>query len=921
MKNISNSYKSVAEILAKYNQSASLKHSLTDADDYLAHTPRFLSQNAETLFEHLNLVQQYFEELVTAHHLDEIINGLIDNYLTTIPLDSVNLGNFIKKLFVYSICYHDHGKVNENFQVEKMGNKRFSPKENQIGTEHSTLSSFIFLNHMIDEVSCFKGKEQHCALTLCVLFSFGIYRHHSFALEDDYWRKIIEEIKKSDALKEYLMLFKKHLNPNTTSIVSKIEVLKNKKLFDAFEKHFSLYQLLRLNFSLLTASDYLATSDYMNKMPINDFGVLHQTRINQIVRRVQDEDWVNEALGKQNFNKKTYQELTTLSFDKPKEKSNQNLNLLRQQMATESILNLRESIDKNIFYLEAPTGGGKTNISMLLTLELLQKHQNLNKVYYVFPFTTLIDQTYQSIKSSLDLSDKEIIAFHSKSALNSNGEDDTYGENKTNYINNLFVNYPFCMLSHIRFFDVLKTNIKERNYILHRLANSVVVIDELQTYAPKHWDKVMYFIKNYAKYYNIRFIIMSATLPKIGSLKIEGVAEDEIVYLLPNAKEDYFQNTNFLNRVAFDFSLINGKSKLPNIAEKVLSESINYAKIDGGGTKPKGSVYTIIEFIFKQSATRFKQEIEQTHNDFFDEIFVLSGTILHHRRKHIINFLKRTENREKRILLITTQVVEAGVDIDMDLGFKDTSLLDSDEQLAGRINRNVNKENCQLFLFNHNSESVIYGNDLRFELTKKLTFDERKYILESKDFDFLYQKVIAFKNKRNQDDNFENLKDYISYVEQLKFRSVNDKFQLIEQENFSCFIPMEIPVQIESEIENEKEDVFTKNELDFLEKFNISPTPENKVCGEQVFDLYLRTIHNQQAFLDKKIQLKQLQSILSKFVFSLFATEKIKQKLIQFMDVEKSEFGYFYMQYWQRFYDEKVGVDETKFDDIETQFI
>lgn len=921
MRNTSNSYKTVAEILAEYNQSASVNHLLKDADNYLAHTPRLADQKPETLFQHLNLVQHYLEKLVVSNHLDDTINYLVDSYLNSVELNSEGIANFIKKLFVYSICYHDHGKVNENFQVEKMRNKRFSSKENQIGTEHSTLSGFIFFNHLIDEVFNFKGKEQYCGFTLCVLFSFGIYRHHSFALEDDYWSKIIQEVRKSDALKEYLTLFKKHLNPKTTAIVSHIETLKKKKAFDAYEISFPLYQLLRLNFSLLTASDYLATNEYMNRMPIDDFGVLQQSRINTIIKRVQEEDWVNESLEKRNFNKKTYQELTTLSFDKPKEKSNQNLNLLRQQMATEAILNLRKGIDKNIFYLEAPTGGGKTNISMLLTLELLKKHKNLNKVYYVFPFTTLIDQTYQSIKSSLDLSDQEIIALHSKSALNSNGEDDTYGENKKNYVNNLFVNYPFCMLSHIRFFDVLKTNIKEQNYILHRLANSVVVIDELQTYAPKHWDKVMYFIKNYAKYYNIRFIIMSATLPKIGSLEIEGIKNDEISYLLPNAKKDYFQNTNFLNRVAFDFSLINGKSKLPNIAEMVLSESINYAKIDGGETKPKGSVYTIIEFIFKQSATLFKQEIERTHNDFFDKIFVLSGTILHHRRKHIINFLKRTENREKRILLITTQVVEAGVDIDMDLGFKDTSLLDSDEQLAGRINRNVNKENCQLFLFNHNSESVIYGKDLRFDLTKKLTFDERKYILESKNFDSLYQKVIEFKNTRNQDNNFENLEDYISYVEQLKFRSVNDKFQLIEQENFSCFIPMEIPVQIESEIENEKEDIFTKNELDFLEKFNIFPTPENKVCGEQVFDLYLTIIHHQQSFLDKQIQLKQLQSILSKYVLSLFATEKIKQKLIPFMDVEKSEFGYFYMEDWRSFYDESSGVDESKFDNVENQFL
>mgnify|MGYP000335079520 CR=1 FL=1 len=84
---------------------------------------------------------------------------------------------------------------------------------------------------------------------------------------------------------------------------------------------------------------------------------------------------------------------------------------------------------------------------------------------------------------------------------------------------------------------------------------------------------------------------------------------------------------------------------------------------------------------------------------FFDEIYLLSGTILEPRRKEIIENLKTSEYRKMRVLLISTQVVEAGVDIDMDLGFKDKSIIDSEEQLAGRINRNVRKQSCKLYVF------------------------------------------------------------------------------------------------------------------------------------------------------------------------------------------------------------------------------
>ena len=75
-------------------------------------------------------------------------------------------------------------------------------------------------------------------------------------------------------------------------------------------------------------------------------------------------------------------------------------------------------------------------------------------------------------------------------------------------------------MSHVKFFDMLKTNRKEANYLLHRLANAVVVIDELQTYNPLLWDKMYYLIEHYARFFQVRFILMSATLPKIGKLRI-----------------------------------------------------------------------------------------------------------------------------------------------------------------------------------------------------------------------------------------------------------------------------------------------------------------------------------------------------------------------------------------------------------------
>ena len=484
------------------------------------------------------------------------------------------------------------------------------------------------------------------------------------------------------------------------------------------------------------------------------------------------------------------------------------------------------------------------------------------------------------------------------------------------------MNYPFCLLSHIRFFDILKTNEKETNYLLHRLANSIVVIDELQSYNPSHWDKVIYFIRQYAEKFNIKFILMSATLPKLDKLSVIKQNVEDFIYLLPNAKVQYFNNPNFAGRVNFNFELFERTDlSLQELAEKVITASQDYLKYDFGLVKSKNSVYTIVEFIYKQSASDFYDTI--LGQNFFDEVFVLSGTILEHRRKEIINYLKNPSNRKKKIILITTQVVEAGVDIDMDLGFKDRSIIDSDEQLAGRINRNVNKENCTLFLFNLNKESVIYGKDHRYKITKEqIKSDEYKRILAQKDFDFLYNKVFEDRNQWNNLEMAENFKDYESAIQKLKFEKVHKDFQLIGQKNLSCFIPLNIPIKVESAVAGNKEQIFSSSELSFLKDNGVFPNERDEISGEKVFEIYLRFIHNKIDFTQQQIRKKILQSIIGKYVFSIFASPHIESELVHFYDKEKSEYGYIYIQRYTDIYSIEQGLDAKKLTGIEeTQFL
>lgn len=922
-----NCFKTVSEIVSDL---PALSSYLLDAGSYYAHLPKIAESPIETIEEHVNLVNRYFEKLVVAHKLDSVIDRLINGISSQVNLET---GNYIKVLFVNTIVFHDFGKINEHFQFEKMKNRKFfesSQNESPISSNHSALSAFIYLTKHLNEIVLEK-KQNPLLITSCLYFAYSIFKHHGRTFDNDCSETLsFTEIKAKNNWSEinqflsaYLKCYQFEIHPSILNLVGN-DRLFNEAPFKNYVNSFELYSLCRLNFSLLTASDYMATNEYMNSLPIDDFGILTLDRIEELYHNVSQREWIDDVQEKKNYNKGTYDALKGYQLRNPKGKSGANLNVLRKEMGIEVIKNIRQSPQSNLFFIEAPTGGGKTNLSILATIELLKIHKGqYNKVFYVFPFTTLITQTYTVVRDMLGLKEEEIIELHSKVGLKSTQHgDDLYGGEKLNYINYLFVNYPFCLLSHIRFFDILKTNEKESNYLLHRLANSIVVIDELQSYNPSHWDKVIYFIRQYAEKFNIKFILMSATLPKLDRLSVINQNVQDFVYLLPNAKELYFHNSNFADRVNFNFELFERTDlSLQELAEKVTAASKDYLKYDFGSAKPQNSVYTIVEFIYKQSATDFYTKILE--KDFFDKIFVLSGTILKHRRTVILNYLKNPSNRKKKIILITTQVVEAGVDIDMDLGFKDRSIIDSDEQLAGRINRNVNKEHCTLYLFNINKESVIYGNDLRYKMTKKLiTRDEYERILAQKDFDALYDKIFDEKNDWNNIEMVENFSDYESAILKLKFEKVHKDFQLIEQKNLSCFIPLNIPITVQGTADGKIEQIFSSSELLFLKNNGIFPNERNEICGKEVFDIYIQSIHNIIDFTQQQIRKKVLQSIMSKYVFSIFASPNVENKLVDFYDKEKSEYGYMYIQRHADIYSIEQGLDAKRLTGIEeTQFL
>lgn len=864
---------------------------------YFAHLSRDNNEK-ESLYEHSRLVSDYCLKLLDVHGIEIAIDGIAKKMIKNLAIKNPkNWGNSLKEVFFGCILYHDLGKINPNFQVQKMSNIVF--KENKklsFQSNHSFLGAYIysniFLKRILEDNELSDDNDKLLLYFIVLLFSSAINKHHSPTINSDFAFENNKVDECFSFLKEYSIQF--------DETDSKSFFLGAQDIFAEFQSivsnedvYFEIFTLTKLAYSLLTASDFYATNEYMNGIKVDEFGVLEFETKKQLSNKFKTVKPYNSDL----YSRFDY--YTAVSFESLQERNALNLNILRQKLTAEMISNLRENKNASCFYIEAPTGAGKTNLSLAFATELFNLDSSLNKIFYVFPFTTLITQTFSSIKETLEIDENSIIQIHSKAGFHE-PTDGGYGNQKQLYVDNLFVNYPIALLSHVRFFDILKGNEKESNYLFHRLCNSVIVIDEIQTYNPEHWDKIVYFLANYSKLLNTRILIMSATLPKIDALhdKLSG----SFISLI-SQREEFFKNPNFAGRVSFDFSLIDQLQKpenndkedyLVNLANFLFEKSEQYS------SNSNGKVKTLIEFITKKTAALFLEIIRQHSYSKDYIIYLLSGDILEFRRKQIIESIKGVDN--SKVIVVSTQVIEAGVDIDMDLGFKDKSLIDSDEQLSGRINRNASKNGCIVYIFDCDNTKTIYGKDTRYKVqqTDKEIYDDYRQILIEKQFHFLYEKVFAEKRKRMHT-NLHASGQYYQHFRYFDFWKIHKDFVLIENnDSQQIFIPVFIPIRF-----------FENKQL--LQKMNVLTDDKEFVDGEKVFNVYIDIIKTDfDDFVLKQIDLKQIGSIVSQFCISVYT--KQLEAIKNMLDPEMSKFGFQYLLNHDLCYTTEYGFDSFKID-------
>ena len=797
-----------------------------------AHTPSEADKEEkqkETLEEHTKRCEKYFLRLLEKEGMREAFQTMEPVLLGEVPEKYVE---WFRSAVFGVISFHDTGKVNPKFQVEVMGNAAFQDVKIRSlnDSNHSLLSAYIYWDYFLNRLNeivkeCAIDVEKwKCLYDVLLLNVYVIMKHHSSL---DEYKDMINATKAGGKLsnldkhmiqKEFRQIYRGKFSQ--ISIEKSVQMLSD--IEDLEERKFAKYTYIRLMFSLLTACDYYATNEYVTGAEISYFGsvqeiddlraIYEQTDLAKKIREFQPETAVDDG---------------------------EDINYLRKKLFYEAENNLQQNLEDDVFFLEAPTGCGKSNVAFASSF-LLAK-QGMGKIIYVYPFNNLVEQNKASIEEIFKGHEvlKDVAVVNSITPIKceidekKKYQDETLDYYKKALLDRQFLNYPVILTTHVNLFQTMFGTQREAAFGFHQLVGSVIVLDEIQSYKNTLWTEIMMFLQYFCKYLHAKVLIMSATLPDLTLL----TGKEEKVRRLIQNRDYYFQDKRFQGRVQISYELL----------QKEFDEVLLYEHIKN---QAAGKKKIVVEFIKKEMAYRFYERFKEDE-DMMIPIERMTGDDNTVDRQEILRKIKDVEYCKNGFILVATQVIEAGVDIDMDIGYKDTSILDSEEQFMGRINRNA-KRNGMVYFFNLCDAGKIYGkNDIRSSANYTLQNEEMQEVLVSKDFSKYYEKVLGtLQHSRNQSSGDEGIRTFVDEeVGKLDFRKVENRMQLIDEDcwTMSVFLAREIKL----------------------------PSGEC-VDGQTVWEQYSDILQKpQEDYAEFRVRLSQIKSHLNLFIYKIKKNSKL----------------------------------------------
>jgi CRISPR-associated endonuclease/helicase Cas3 len=394
------------------------------------------------------------------------------------------------------------------------------------------------------------------------------------------------------------------------------------------------------------------------------------------------------------------------------------LDVLRTAMREEAVGKLREKLktDERVFTLAAPTGAGKTMMLLALAKEILAQKPYLS-VVYTLPFLSITEQVENECRKIFHDNRDAILRIDSRAEnpriqeLQEKLDAEQTDENLTEILKENFseftFDHPFIVTTFVQIFETLLSNRNARLLRLPNFSKTVFLIDEIQALPYRLYSFFTAFLQEFCQHFDAYAIISTATMPHLDfpSTEIAGrkiFANYEKPFELIDAPKYFAQKVFNRYRVT-----------------RIEQENFRISDLADFVQKRDESCLIILNTINDtKDLYKHLSEIYST-----DECVLLNTHFtLEDRRAKIEHCQKKLKISEK-IILISTQLIEAGVDIDFPTVYRDFCPLPSLIQSAGRCNRNGELEFGEVFFFALQKENGKLPSELIYR-------DEAKNFLE-----------------------------------------------------------------------------------------------------------------------------------------------------------------------------------------------
>ena len=350
---------------------------------------------------------------------------------------------------------------------------------------------------------------------------------------------------------------------------------------------------------------------------------------------------------------------------------------------------LKRAVDsQGIYTLTVPTGGGKTLASLRYALHHAQKH-NLDRIIYIIPYTSIIDQNAQAVREILG--EDWVLEHHSNlEPEKQSWQDKLLSENWDK---------PIVFTTMVQFLDAWFGSGTRGARHIHPMTNAVLIFDEIQTLPVKcvHlFCNVLNWLTTFGK---STAVLCTATQPLLGKSGLQNFPEDKRGAITARG----------LLRLPENAEIMGKHQDLDKLFEELSRVEIRFNEKAGGWNVDEAGAFLLEQFattpscLFIVNTKKWAQELYQycqRQNVPPGVLFHLSTNQCAAHRKAIFDTIKARLEKKQPVICISTQLIEAGVDISMACVIRALGGLDSIAQAAGRCNRHKEVDKGLVYVLN-----------------------------------------------------------------------------------------------------------------------------------------------------------------------------------------------------------------------------